>query len=159
MPHSAKFDPGLAFLAAYADAPRSWKRDHDAALQCRDLEDTLAVGNWLFGALSRIDDGWHGEVFEGRIPYDPEEEAQIRSFYRGWLKPCEQMLTKIAEFEAQGFEVSGASEFRRNCSEVKGILTPDSQFFSSDALVELRDQAIDSHRAGLTTDFHEHGAG
>jgi hypothetical protein len=36
---------------------------------------------------------------------------------------------------------------------VKGILTPDEEFFAGERLAELRDKAIDAHRRGETEEW------
>ncbi len=138
----ALFDPGDSGSGQGPDGAR------------RGMEKVIDRGNWLFGAISVIDLNWHTEVYEGKTHYDPAEEAVIVGYYRAWLQPTDDLLTKIGELESQGYPVDGAEEFRANCREARGSLTDDAEFFAGDDLAEMRDRTIDAHREGRTADFN-----
>jgi hypothetical protein len=149
-------------LSTFAQ-PEPWNSDHeegsprhgqDRALAFRDIATVVDRGNWLFWAISVVDENWHTEVYEGKTPYKPEEDAEITGYYQIWLHTAEKVLNSLNEHESRGHQVPGAEVFRKNCREARGLLTDDASFFSDDALVDLRDRAIDDFRAGRTADFH-----
>lgn len=136
-------------ISAYAEI-EPWKEDHDRALACYAVEDTLSWGLLLFQGLSEEDANWHTHVLESKIPYDEAQEAELIENYRNWLEASNRLLPTIGQLEEWGFEVRGAHEFRKKCREAHGVLTEDVVFFADEALVNLRDEAINEHRAGRT---------
>jgi hypothetical protein len=150
-------------LSSYA-LPEPWKADkvtsegeQDWEAKLRDMETVLGRGNWLFWAISVVDQNWHTEVYENRVPYNPTEEAEIVDYYRAWLLPTGDLLARIKELESRNYVVTGAEKFRDNCREVRGLLTDDTDFFDGDSLSELQDRAIDAHSEGRTADFNVFG--
>lgn len=127
-----------------------WKIDHDTAMQCVDLELFLQEGLSIYEAINHLDEEYRTLIHSGDAEYDPAAEDLVRRIYERWLEACELLLDlKVIEsFEQQGFRVNYADEFRAACREVRGALTEDAEFFSSDRLVELRDAAIDECRRG-----------
>jgi hypothetical protein len=142
-------------ISAYADI-EPWKEDHDRALFCYAVEDTISWGLLLFQGLSEEDANWHTQVLESKIPYDEAQEAELIENYRNWLEASNRLLPTIGQLEEWGFEVREAHEFRKKCQEARGVLTEDVVFFVDEALVNLRDEAIDEHRRGAT---HVYGGG
>ena len=53
-------------LAAYGEY---WKRDHHAAMNCRDWEETIAFGLSLCTFHEERESRWREHVFRGVIPY------------------------------------------------------------------------------------------
>jgi hypothetical protein len=145
------------YLNAYADRAEQWKVDHIEAKACYDLEATLVWGLSLFFAIDLIDNNRHYMVFRNSAEYDPAAEQAVENLYKDWLRPADQLLARIEEMERSGYVVKWSDPFRRACRETKGVLTPDSEFFTGDSLVALRDEAIDAHREGHTVEFHELG--
>lgn len=145
------------FLAAYSAQAERWKRDHVEAMECRDLEQLLLMGLFLSLSIDLIDTNWRTAMLGGQVEFDPAEEAEILGHYRTWLAPAADILARIEAMEAAGYKVQWADQFRRAHRDARAVFTADSEFFSSDALVELRDTAIDAHREGRTAGFHEHG--
>ncbi len=136
----------------YEEQPEQWKQDHDAAMRCFDFEGLLALGLSLFDFINRVDEAWRVKVYRGLVPYDATMDQVIEGLYRVWLRPCDRLHARLAELEKH-FDVKGASEFRAACREVQGILTRDDEFFTGDRLAELRDEAVEDHRAGSTEDM------
>lgn len=93
------------------------------------MERVLNVGNWLFGAISRIEKNWRTEVLAGQTPYDPAEAVSIREYYEQWAMPCRRCLDEIQYLEAKGIWIEGADEFKRHCDEATDILAGDNPFF------------------------------
>lgn len=144
-------------LEAFSDKAESWKAEHASAMRCRDLDDALVFGVSLHFAISNIDANWHEAVFSDRAAYDVSEEQAIARFYREWLREAEYFLARLEEMETEGYQVKWSEQFRRAYREVKGIQTPDSEFFVGDSLSDLRDQAIDAHLGGHAVEMHEFG--
>jgi hypothetical protein len=130
-----------------------WSDAHEAALHATDCEELLALGNFLFERINRLDESWRNAVYTGHWSDDRGFEKVVEGLYRSWSKAGEVLLRWLEQLEGQGFCVEGAEQFRRCCREVRGILTPDDEFFSGDAQVNARDQAIDEHRRGETTEL------
>ncbi|MEW4568506.1 hypothetical protein AB1L88_11635 [Tautonia sp. JC769] len=141
------------YLAAYSEQAERWKLDHDEAMACVDLEQFLVLGLTLAFSIDMIDTNWRTAMLAGQVEYDPAEEAEIQGRYRSWLAPSADILNRIEGMEAKGYKVRWADEFRRAYRDAVSLFVPDAEFFSGDALVELRDAAIDAQRAGS----HEHG--
>ena len=82
-------------LEAYGE---SWKKDHEEAMQCRDLEDFLAVGVSVYQLIKNREQSWHNLVFEGQIEYDAEEEQELAALHEGWMETAKQasMILPVA---------------------------------------------------------------
>jgi hypothetical protein len=144
-------------LNDYAVRAEDWKVAADEPGDTRELEKTLLLGISLFINIDMIDCNWRNDLFANSAKYEPSQEQEIEGFYRRWLQPAGQILSKIAIAERSGCEVKWADQFRRACREAQALLTSDSDFFTGDALTEKRDAAIDAHREGRTVEFHEFG--
>ena len=143
-------------LQRYERSSESWKEDHEAAQRCLDFEGLLAYGVSLVHFIDAIDLAWRTKVYQKQLPHDVKMEEAIDFLYERWLNPCERMTRKLESFEEQGFLVSGADEFRQASCEVKGIRTPDNEFFAgNDALLRKQDEAVEAHRRGETVELKE----
>ncbi|MGC1719318.1 MAG: hypothetical protein WA746_10045 [Isosphaeraceae bacterium] len=136
-------------LSAYVDL-EPWEEDHDRALACFAIEEAMSFGNLIFRWVSERDAIWHTRVLESKIEYNEAEREEWIEIYRNWLGASERLLLTIARLEGQGFEVRGADEFRRNCDEARGISADDDVISVDEALINLRDEAIDEHRRERT---------
>jgi len=140
-------------VAVYERHAQPWKEAHHAAMECRDLEELLAFGAFLFRQISRVDEQWHERLFRGELCHNPDMDRDIHDLYRAWAVPSEACVAQIEHFEAGGFTVEGAKEFRECVAEVRGVLLPDAHFFTAQALHNLRDAAIDDHQRGETVEL------
>lgn len=125
-----------------------WNSDHQNAMRCMEFELLLRHALNLLEQIHRADEKVRALIFRGEMEFDPAFEESLRAQYEAWLKPSPAVLARLERYEGQGFTVECAAEFRMACREVEGIVRDDAAFFSSDKLVQLRDQAIDEHRAG-----------
>jgi hypothetical protein len=125
-----------------------WKSNHLDAMTCRDIEDFLHLAIQAFFWICRESDNAQQDILNGARPYSEEEYRGFHKMYAEWLNVCQCYVPHLEECESKGFEVQHAAKFRECLREATGILTPDSDFFSSDSLVILRDNAIDEFRAG-----------
>jgi hypothetical protein len=132
-----------------------WQREHDQVKECFRLEDRLAEGVSVFQLISRIDENWHTHVSKNPSDYDADVEKAIARLYERWLRAAKADLEQIELMEGRYGTVQGADEFQRCCSEAEGLLTSDAVFFSDDALIDLRDNALDGHRRGDTTEMKD----
>ncbi len=142
-------------LAHLARRTETWKTDHDGAMLCRDAEATAALAIAVFLAIDVIDMNRRAAVLAGREPFDPAEDDIIEGLYREWTDSAGHVAAMIDAAEADGFDVNFSEPFRRANREAQAMFVPDSQYFSGQALTDLRDRAIDDHRSGLTADLHE----
>ena len=141
-------------IASYRRQARkeSWKADHDAAMKCYRFEEMLWAANGVFDAITQFDENHRARVFSGEIEYDADHSGVIKEAYRWWLGPSEGFKQAIERYRGRFGEVSNSEEFLSRCREAQGILTDDAEFFSGDALTQLRDEAIDAFRAGQTSE-------
>lgn len=100
----------------------------------------VELGTAIFNALCHSDEQSRLAGAHDDAPYDVA--------VRAWLNAAEAILPHLEDGDEVTDEQS--SRFKACVLEARGILTPDDQFFTGDALAELRDQAIDEHRAGQT---------
>ncbi len=140
-----------------AKAAESWALNHAEAADCRDLEAMLLEDAIFLDRLTRLDADWHSDVFRGAASYDASFEEKIFRLYQAWEKSGEKTLERIEEWEDLGCQVVGAEGFRAVLEEVRGMLTPDAEFFDTEALTARQDAAIDAHRRGETIEFEEMG--
>lgn len=130
--------------------------DHETAMECLDFEGFLAFGLSLVRFVDRFDLAWQSKVRKGLIPPQKEIEDLVDAMYKAWMHPCDRVMKRIEEFEKEGFQVSGAEDFRLACREVKGILTPDEDFFAgNDQLVRLQEEAVAANQRGETVELKE----
>lgn len=132
-------DAARRMLSAYAEEHEPWQPDHTAAMECRDLEDALGLGNAIFQAIS--------EARRRHADQDIEEREAAEDLYRWWIKPCARRLSQIAKLEEQDFTVEGAADFRRNCQEAKSILRDMERAAAVEARVGLRDVTLSQEAA------------
>ena len=98
--------------------------------------------------MNRLDEALRLRAFRGELEYSAEIERAFLEALQWWSEPCDHALECLQYFEDQGFVVANAGEFRAACSEVRGMLAGDADFFSGDALANLRDDAKESFRRG-----------
>ena len=135
-----------------------WKRDHDALP--KDLwvwEDLISRANHLFVRTIELDADIQGSIFRKQMDFDPALDSAVQRLFSDWLKIGVEILPLVERLERDIGTIEGADTFRANLSEAESILTPDDVFFASDELADLRDRAIDDHRAGRTELFHANG--
>ncbi len=108
-------------LAAYTQA-EPWKADHDAAMQCFEMEEILAVGDLALRLIFHRDAAWQEHVASGKIPYKKDEDVQIGDFYKSWVEVSERMLSVIKALADVGFVVNGADDFELQLEEARSLL-------------------------------------
>jgi hypothetical protein len=146
-------------LELYKAQTEAWRKEHAGAMLCRQIEDGVALGLFLFDRLCRRDEALQERVFAGEV--GEEEAGPLRGQLEAELTLLREVgliaVDVIGLVEAGGYTVERADEYRRMVREVAGMLTPDAEFFRHDKLVELRDQALEAHRRGETAEMKELG--
>jgi hypothetical protein len=106
-------------LEAYEE---SWKQDHRAAMACRDLEDTSAVGIAVFQLLVRVEDSWRERVFRGTEDYSAEHDHWVQGLFRLWLQVTEDVLKAIPSLEQHFSSMERAKELRECAAKGRALL-------------------------------------
>jgi len=135
-------------LRLFEHEVEEWKRDHDEAMECFDLERTLCLGIFIYDTLIKLDEEVRVGFLKGTAPFDPQYEKDIEALFEWWLKPCEAVEEKLRKFIARFGSVDRAEEFRKRHAEAKWAKMPLGEIVDHPKMVELRDKAIDDLRAG-----------
>ncbi len=152
--------PTLAFRNAsrhvrrYTNESEDLMRRHAEAIDCRDCEDFLQLGIDAFDWLNRADESIRRAILNGRAEYDPKAERTLLEMYARWLRPCEHAERWIAVQAKRGFHVDNSGRFRECCVDVRAIVE-DNNLLNNDAIIKLRDDAVDAYRKGDTLEFWE----
>lgn len=102
-------------LEAYEEA---WKKDHAAAMACRDWEDAIAIGINIFHMLQEREQSWRDQVFRGVLLFSEEDDRDHKGRFANWLATTKEILAEtLPELEKRFGTVEGAGELRR-CFEV-----------------------------------------
>lgn len=111
---------------AYSDSvsvcDESWKKAHEEAMACFDLEGYISQGIHLFEVILDTDTRWRNLVFYQKVADRTEVREAIRQMFLRWTGPCERVEECIQRFEALGYRVEGADTFRKRCNHAKAIL-------------------------------------
>jgi hypothetical protein len=146
-------------------AQKEVSRFHEDIEDCKVENDDLAIDrglagdlvartNFLFGWIMLLDNSIHIAVLEGLAPDNLTLLAE--QTLREWLAVCLLLSAKIDQLEKEQGPIEGAAEVRSRIREAQGIFTRDEDFFHHDKLIELRDRAIDEHRAGQSEELVQH---
>jgi hypothetical protein len=130
-----------------------WKKDHDEAMKCLELEEAIAFGLTIYNLMNRVDEICRLAVHKKKVPYNPDVEKNLTHAFREWFRGSKKLEKILGKFESLGYEVTGAEEFRAACREVGGILTEDEEFFAGDKLGELAVAAVKANASGATKEL------
>lgn len=128
----------------------SWQRDYHNAQFCLDVQDLIRDINRHFEDILELDRDIRDDYANG-LEYSEDLEGRLLGLMAGWVSLGRKLLTIIEYLEKNNFEVDGAKQVRHNYREALAIIAPDSDNVT-DAMVSLRDQAIEDHRAGKTVE-------
>jgi hypothetical protein len=141
---------------AHLERDPRWLEPEAAWEICVELQSLIGSANQAFDVASRMDTDWHSAVFSGQ-PVPDDFGQVVLTTYREIADLFERLERLVARIEQMGYQVVGAGRLWSNHAELKGILTPDAEFFDDEALAARQDEAIDSHRRGETVEFEEMG--
>lgn len=107
------------FLRGQLDAySESWKRDHERAMACWELESRLKVALILYDLI--VEAAEHrGE--ELGADFGPARESFLREFdalFRDWLKSAREVQSVLAGLESEGYQVAGSARINEAINEV-----------------------------------------
>lgn len=142
------FETTMKRIDSYLEDAEQWKKDHDTAARCMNFELLLQHATSVYEAINFFDESARQLHASGKQEYTAETGDVIRKLYRSWLQPHESIVQTILVFENAGYSVSFSSEFRSAVREVQSLLAEDEDMLTTDRFIELRDAAIDDHRAG-----------
>ena len=140
----------------YVATVEHWNGDRQAAMVCKQVEETVELGTRIFDEIVAFDESWRRKVLRGELQFSPVIHSLILALFRRWYVPASDVLAAIESLRNHGLSVNGAEDFRQRCRETEGGLTPDADFFAAGELVDLRDEALDQHFRAETL---EHGPG
>jgi hypothetical protein len=142
-------------LEAYESTPQEWKKDHEDAMICFDVQDSLAFGLLLLDQMNKLDESFRLDAFSGKVRRDACDDLfrEWEDIYHKWLKASLGHLDIIASLSRRGYSIEGSERFRQAVEEVQKWMTPDNEFFSGSAMIDLRDSAVDAHARGETTEW------
>jgi hypothetical protein len=124
-----------------------------AALLGFDCTDLAKTGVELYESINSLDEDWRELVYGKQVAYSPAIEKRLEKLYASWLETSERLLRIFAashnQLQDSGVDLQEAARLENAVREVRGLLTPDREFFGSEKLAELRDAAIAEVRAGL----------
>lgn len=105
--------PWLSFAEAYQHQ-EAWKRDHNLAMVCRDCEELIATGVFVFKFLKEREDHWRDQVFRGTVEFTDQRDESFRRAYQLWVMTTKAILNELVDdIERQFDEVDGADALRR----------------------------------------------
>jgi hypothetical protein len=119
------------------DHEERWKRDHDTATACRDLEENLP---FLTNCLKTVvelralelkraleDAPASAPASMPGVPensqFSQESEKEVDLLFRTLVKSCSAVNDLVAKFERDHYEVAGASSFRSAWEATRAIST------------------------------------
>lgn len=139
----------------YQEDVNAWKPEHDPLnTDFWIWEDLVAKANFIFGRILELDTDIQEGVLTGKFEFDEEADVKVRDLLRQWSEVSVKVLQHVVQLEKLFGDVEGAQVLRANMKQAQSMLTPDSEFFNSEQLVELRDAAIEAHRSGQTEPLH-----
>ncbi len=130
-------------IVRYKEAVEGRGHEHTAAPEEPLIERAIRI----FDELMNLDEDLRAVSLSG-APVSEAFEAYEREVLR-----LVTTWTEVSELLADSEGVDDTSPFYACVREAQGILTPDDEFFDHDKFIELRDAAIDEHRAGLSEDM------
>jgi len=119
-PHQRRLSPIYRQLEAYREF---WKKDHAAAMICRDWEDALAVGINILHMLKEREQAWRDQVFRGVIPFDREDDLDHQERFAAWLDTIRPVLVDVLPVLERRFgSVEGAEQLRQCAEEANRMI-------------------------------------
>src|ERR1017187_5054576 len=142
-------------LEAYEATPEEWKKGHDDAITCFDVQDSIAFGLLILELINETDEQVRTAIYSGKFSDELAAQltARTENLSHKWLKASYAHLEAIATCQHKGYSIERADELQNAVGQIQKIITPDRDFFSSKRLVEMRDQAVGENVAGKTTEW------
>ena len=106
--------PAAIHVRAFSEAAQeTWKRDHDTAMACHDLESLLRLGISAHENIVTEFRAWAADVIGGTADYDPARHAAIADALRAWLGLVPEVSAWIDGCTRAGYVVEHVAAFER----------------------------------------------
>jgi hypothetical protein len=138
-------------VSRYKDDVALWNQNKQVVEYDRWIsKDLVSKAKHLFDQLIDLDLAVQEFILVEHGNDDVGLTDRVRTFLRDWLTSSLQLILHIRRPSPSDSELEGLDRLLVCIEDAKSMLTPDEQFFDSAELVNLRDEAIDDHRAALT---------
>jgi hypothetical protein len=132
-------------------------QQHGEAMLCQDCEACLRLGVQAFESIIEADRAYRRSVNSKPEGFDPEEERKQVAMLRDWHSNSQSVKNWAIHFVERGFSVGSLEEFDRCYEEAAAIIDSFNESRAdrtmSEPLIALRDEALESHRNGQTSEF------
>jgi hypothetical protein len=117
------------------------------------IDDFVSRSLAILDHLLECEASWRTFVFQGKTEYDVEIEKHVEESLKDWADRADGFLSSFDTLVSGGISAESVETFRSRVAEVRGMLTPDDEFFEGEELDDLAAQAITEHESGATVDF------
>lgn len=124
-----------------------WQADHKMAMAYFNFCDLVNSTLELYEDICRLDENWRKCVHRGDCKYERVDDAMISDLFHS-LANVAFGIEGMLEYFDNNYGVEKAQEFGKLCTELRGIVTADHDFFEPDSLSKLRDEALDEFERG-----------
>jgi hypothetical protein len=90
----------------------SWQADHQAAMECRDVEDRLAEAIRVFDLVYDLVLRRRQCVYRGLAESNPTLDGEEKKLFGDWVALADQLNLQLTKFESNFGTVQGADEIR-----------------------------------------------
>jgi hypothetical protein len=96
------------------------------SVDCRDLEDAIALGLTTFAGLRRHSQSWAAGAVAGKVCFSWETSRRFSEQYRRWKERTGALLKVVDRYQAQRHTLTGERELRDAFRDVSLMpLDPD----------------------------------
>jgi hypothetical protein len=81
-------------------------------VDCRDLEDAIALGLTTFASLRRHSQSWAADAVAGRLGFSWETSRRFSEQYRRWKERTGALLKAVERYKAHRHTLTGERELR-----------------------------------------------
>ena len=86
-------------VQTFRQEAEGWKKDHDEAIKCYDLEDFLGTGVRVADGLALMDEQYRARVFSGKEAFDTAYHDRFMETYRFLAEAFQEILGTVERFE------------------------------------------------------------
>jgi hypothetical protein len=103
-------DQQIEFYSNQAErAEDLWQADHEAAMQCCDVEDLIELGLAMLNSIRRRNQSWDNSIRESKEAFSWDDSERFATAFQLWTLATRRILRLAQYFESKGFEVRGAA--------------------------------------------------
>lgn len=138
-------------VQAFVDVANELSARQQRDAEQQECESYLQLGIDAFHWLMRADEHYRKAVFSKQLAYDPAFDAAFDHLCVEWLKPTDAAEAWLSSLAARSLSPPNAGEFQECVTEMRALLA-ESRAVKGE-LAALRDNAIESYRAGDTDEW------